>query len=59
MAQYTASIRWARGSAAFTIEPLERLAQLVIVPVVQVGFNVVDEFGSSRRGAGGFGSTGR
>jgi dUTP pyrophosphatase len=50
---------WNRGSAAFTISPMERLAQLVVVPVVQVGFNVVEEFGSSRRGAGGFGSTGR
>jgi dUTP pyrophosphatase len=50
---------WNRGNAAFTISPMERLAQLVVVPVVQVGFNVVEEFGSSRRGAGGFGSTGR
>ena len=50
---------WNRGKAAFTIEPLERLAQLVVVPVVQVAFNVVDEFGASDRGAGGFGSTGR
>jgi dUTP diphosphatase len=50
---------WNRGTAAFTISPLERLAQLVVVPVVQVGFNVVDDFGASRRGSGGFGSTGR
>ena len=50
---------WNRGGHAFTIEPLERLAQLVIVPVVQVRLNVVDEFDASARGAGGFGSTGR
>jgi dUTP pyrophosphatase len=50
---------WNRGSRAFTIEPLERIAQLVIVPVVQVRLNVVDEFDTSARGAGGFGSTGR
>jgi dUTP pyrophosphatase len=50
---------WNRGQGAFTIEPMERLAQLVIVPVVQVAFNVVDEFAASSRGAGGFGSTGR
>jgi len=50
---------WNRGNAAFTINPMERLAQLVVVPVVQVGFNIVAEFGESRRGAGGFGSTGR
>ena len=49
---------WNRGSAAFTISPLERIAQLVIVPVLQVAFNVVDEFGCSDRGEGGFGSTG-
>ena len=49
---------WNRGSAAFSISPLERIAQLVIVPVLQVAFNVVDEFGSSDRGEGGFGSTG-
>src|SRR5690348_7141114 len=49
---------WNRGNAPFTIEPMERLAQLVIVPVVQVDFNVVTEFSASRRGAGGFGSTG-
>jgi dUTP pyrophosphatase len=50
---------WNRGNAAFTIEPMERLAQLVVVPVVQVGFEVVEEFHASTRGAGGFGSTGR
>lgn len=49
---------WNRGGAPFTINPMERLAQLVVVPVVQVGFNVVEDFESSRRGAGGFGSTG-
>ena len=50
---------WNRGSAAFTIEPMERIAQLVIVPVVRADFRRVDEFGSSQRGEGGFGSTGR
>ena len=50
---------WNRGSATFTLNPMERLAQLVIVPVLQVEFNVVDEFGASDRGAGGFGSTGK
>lgn len=49
---------WNRSSAAFTISPLERIAQLVIVPVLQVAFNVVDDFASSDRGEGGFGSTG-
>ena len=50
---------WNRGKAAFTIEPLERIAQLLVVPVVQVQFEVVEEFAASVRGAGGFGSTGR
>jgi dUTP pyrophosphatase len=50
---------WNRGHATFTLQPLDRLAQLVIVPVLQVGFNVVEEFASSERGAGGFGSTGK
>ncbi len=50
---------WNRGNAAFTIQPMDRIAQLVVVPVQQVEFNVVEEFGSSRRGSGGFGSTGR
>lgn len=50
---------WNRGHETFTINPLDRLAQLVVVPVVQVTFNVVDEFAGSDRGAGGFGSTGK
>ncbi len=50
---------WNRGTEPFTLNPLERLAQLVIVPVLQVGFRVVDEFGESSRGEGGFGSTGK
>lgn len=50
---------WNRGQAAFTIQPMDRIAQLVVVPVQQVEFNVVDEFASSSRGAGGFGSTGK
>ena len=49
---------WNRSSTTFVLQPLDRLAQLVIVPVLQVGFNVVTEFASSDRGAGGFGSTG-
>ena len=50
---------WNRGTAAFTLNPMERLAQLVIVPVKQVEFRVVDDFASTERGQGGFGSTGR
>ena len=50
---------WNRGQAAFTVQPMDRIAQLVVVPVQQVEFNVVEEFGASRRGAGGFGSTGK
>jgi dUTP pyrophosphatase len=50
---------WNRGGAAFTIQPLDRIAQLVVVPVVQVELAVVEEFAASARGAGGFGSTGR
>jgi dUTP pyrophosphatase len=50
---------WNRGNTEFILNPMDRLAQLVIVPVLQVGFNVVDEFDSSSRGAGGFGSTGK
>ena len=50
---------WNRSAAAFTIQPLERIAQLVVVPVVQVELVVVEEFAASARGAGGFGSTGR
>ena len=49
---------WNRGQTAFTIEPFERIAQLVIVPVVQATFNLVSEFDQSDRGASGFGSTG-
>jgi len=49
---------WNRGSAAFTIAPGERIAQMVIVPVVQVRFEVVEQFTESHRGAGGFGSSG-
>ncbi len=50
---------WNRGTSAFTIQPLDRIAQLVIVPVVQARFRVVDDFSASHRGEGGFGSTGR
>ncbi|MCL2524796.1 MAG: dUTP diphosphatase [Betaproteobacteria bacterium] len=50
---------WNRGHDSFTLNPLERIAQLVVVPVLQVGFNVVDEFTDSERGEGGFGSTGK
>jgi dUTP pyrophosphatase len=50
---------WNRGQAAFTIQPLDRIAQLVVVPVLQVEFEVVQEFAASARGAGGFGSTGK
>jgi len=50
---------WNRGQAAFTVQPLERIAQMVIVPVVQAQFRVVDSFDASERGEGGFGSTGR
>lgn len=50
---------WNRGQAAFTVVPGERIAQLVIVPVVRAAFEVVDEFQATRRGAGGFGHTGR
>ena len=49
---------WNRGSTAFTLEPMERIAQLVVVPVVQVAFALVESFDQSERGAGGFGSTG-
>ena len=49
---------WNRGDQPFTLKPLERLAQLVVVPVVQAQFNFVDRFEESMRGAGGFGSTG-
>jgi dUTP pyrophosphatase len=50
---------WNRGHSAFTLNPMERLAQLVIVPVMQVGFEVVQEFDDTQRGAAGFGSTGK
>jgi dUTP pyrophosphatase len=51
---------WNRSDVPFTIEPMERIAQMVIVPVVQAQFRVVDEFAAStERGAGGYGSTGR
>jgi dUTP pyrophosphatase len=49
---------WNRGRAAFTVQPLDRIAQLVVIPVVQVEFEVVQDFAASARGAGGFGSTG-
>ena len=50
---------WNRSDVAFTIEPMERLAQLVIVPVVQATFNLVSEFPATQRGEGGYGSTGK
>jgi dUTP pyrophosphatase len=50
---------WNRGQAAFTIQPMERIAQLVVVPIVQVKLSVVEEFTATGRGAGGFGSTGK
>lgn len=50
---------WNRSDTAFTIEPMERIAQLVIVPVVQAQFQVVSEFPASQRGEGGYGSTGK
>ena len=50
---------WNRGETTFVLNPMERLAQLVIVPVLQAEFNIVDDFETSERGAGGFGSTGK
>ena len=50
---------WNRSSVAFTMQPMERIAQLVIVPVVQAQFNIVNEFSASERGEGGYGSTGK
>jgi dUTP pyrophosphatase len=50
---------WNRGQAAFTIQPMDRIAQLVVVPVQQVEFNLVEDFAATSRGAGGFGSTGK
>ena len=49
---------WNRSATAFILQPMERLAQLIVVPVLQVSFNVVTDFAISRRGTGGFGSTG-
>jgi dUTP pyrophosphatase len=50
---------WNRGRETFTINPMDRLAQMIVVPVLQVAFNIVDAFEESHRGAGGFGSTGK
>lgn len=50
---------WNRAREAFTVQPMDRIAQLVVVPVLQVEFEVVEEFAASARGTGGFGSTGR
>jgi dUTP pyrophosphatase len=50
---------WNRSAQAFTIEPMERIAQLVIVPVIQASFNLVDAFVATERGEGGYGSTGK
>ena len=50
---------WNRGNTEFTLNPMERMAQLVIVPVVQVGFELVDDFTETHRGESGFGSTGK
>lgn len=50
---------WNRGQAPYTIEPMERIAQMIIVPVQQAQFNIVEEFEASARGTGGFGSTGQ
>jgi dUTP pyrophosphatase len=49
---------WNRSSTAYTVQPMERIAQLVVVPVVQARFNIVQDFEASTRGAGGYGSTG-
>lgn len=50
---------WNRGKEPFTVQPMDRIAQMIVVPVAQVALNVVDDFDASDRGAGGFGSTGR
>lgn len=50
---------WNRGQSEFTIQPMERIAQLIVVPIVQIEFNVVPDFVASSRGEGGFGSTGK
>ena len=50
---------WNRGRSSFTIEPCERIAQMIVVPIVQAEFDIVDEFVTSERGVSGFGSSGR
>jgi dUTP pyrophosphatase len=50
---------WNRSETPFELQPLERIAQLVVVPVVQIGFNIVEDFDVSHRGENGFGSTGK
>ena len=50
---------WNRGREPFTVQPMDRVAQLVVIPVAQVEFEVVEDFAASARGAGGFGSTGK
>ena len=50
---------WNRGTSVFVLNPMERIAQLVVIPALQIGFNIVDNFAASERGAGGFGSTGK
>jgi dUTP pyrophosphatase len=50
---------WNRGREPFTVQPMDRIAQLIVIPVVQVEFEVVEKFAASARGAGGFGSTGQ
>jgi dUTP pyrophosphatase len=50
---------WNRSSVAYTLQPMERLAQLVVLPIAQIQFNLVEDFDASSRGAGGFGSTGK
>ncbi len=50
---------WNRSQSAYTVQPMDRIAQMVVIPVVQVGFNVVESFDESARGAGGFGHTGK
>jgi len=50
---------WNRSAVAYTLEPMERLAQLVVLPIATIQLNVVDDFDASSRGTGGFGSTGK
>jgi dUTP pyrophosphatase len=50
---------WNRSNVAYTLEPMERLAQLVVLPIAQIQFNIVEDFDASNRGSGGFGSTGK